>query len=55
MFDIIMSIFSFSVFNVIVHTTSEYNYNQALNEKLKLMEGAIIFLKKLIGHKNVVL
>ena len=49
--NIIVNISSFSPLNNNVNTTLKYYRKPALNEKLKLMGGAMkYFAKKLLGH-----
>ena len=50
--NIIVNINAIITLNIPVNTTLKYYYSQALNEKLKLMEGTInFFSKKLLDHE----
>ena len=50
--NIIVNPNSFGTLNISVNNTLKYYDSQALNEKLKLMEGTMIFFsKKLQGHE----
>ena len=49
---VVVNISSFKSLNNNVNTTLKYYRNQALNKKLKLMEGAMkYFTKRLLGRE----
>ena len=52
--NIVVNVNFFSDLNITVSTTLKYYHKQALNKKLKLMEGAMkYFPEKLLGHQII--